>query len=275
MVREKVLLSRYYPERILLRFQEVISSFPEKPHMALVAGSGWEDVLEGKIIGEFSYPSLGIPFFSEVEGHAGKLYLLKNNNVLILLFSGRLHLYQGYSFSEVTLPVVFSYLAGAKTIILTNAVGSLSFSLPPGSIVLISDQLDLTFCPDPVFFSPPFFDEEIQEIFKKAGRDEDLILHRGVYAGVLGPSFETPAEIRFLSRFGDVVGMSTVKETKLASFLGLRVGGLSLVTNWGAGMSNSLLHHQEILEIASSLRPLLQKLLSSFIKEWIKNADCS
>jgi purine-nucleoside phosphorylase len=125
--------------------------------------------LEGKVL-RVSDSSLGIPFFPEVVGHAGKLYLLKNNNVPILLFSGRLHLYQGYSFLEVTLPVVFSYLAGVKVIILTNAVGSLSFSLPPGSIVLISDQLDFTFCPDPVFFSPPFFDEEIQEIFKKVGK---------------------------------------------------------------------------------------------------------
>jgi len=275
MVQEKVLLSRYYPEKILLRFQEVVSSFPEKPHLAIVAGSGWEAALEGEVIDEFSYPSLGIPFFPEVEGHAGKLYLLKNNNVPILLFSGRLHLYQGYSFLEVTLPVVFSYLAGVKAIILTNAVGSLSYFLPPGSVVLISDQIDFTFYPDPIFFSPPLFDEEIQEVFKKAGKEEGIMLYQGVYAGVLGPSFETPAEVRCLSHFGDVVGMSTVKETKLASFLGLKVGGISLVTNWGAGMSNSLLHHQEVLEVASSLQAFLQKLLSSFVKEWIKNANCS
>ncbi|HXL01617.1 MAG TPA: purine-nucleoside phosphorylase [Candidatus Atribacteria bacterium] len=275
MVREQALLSRYYPEKILLRFQEIISSFSEKPQLAIVAGSGWEETVKGELIGEFSYPYLGIPFFTEVEGHAGKLCLLKKNDFTFLLFSGRLHLYQGYSFFEITLPVVFSYLAGVEAIILTNAAGSLSFSLPPGSVVIITDQVDFTFYPDPILLPPPFFDEKIQEIFKKAGRKGSITLNQGVYTGVLGPSFETPAEIRFLSRSGDMVGMSTVKESKLASFLGLKVGGISLVTNWGAGMSGSLIHHQEVLEIAVSLQPLLQRLFSSFLEEWSKNADRS
>lgn len=275
MVGGRALLSRYYPEKIVLEFQEIISFFPEKPRLAIVAGSGWDEVVEGELIDEFSYPSLGIPFLPEVEGHAGKLQLLKKNNFIFLLFSGRLHLYQGYSFFEVTLPVLFSYLAGVEAIILTNAAGSLSFSLPPGSVVLISEQVDLTFYPDPILLSPPFFDEKVQEVFKKAGKKEGVFLHQGVYTGVLGPCFETPAEVRFLSRFGDMVGMSTVKESKLASLLGLRVGGVSLITNWGAGITGSFLRHQEVLQVASSLQDPLQRLFSSFLEEWSKNANCS
>lgn len=275
MVREQALLSRYYPDKTLLKFQEIISSFSKKPRLAIVAGSGWGEIVEGELINELSYSSLGIPFFTEVEGHAGKLRLLKKNNLTFLLFSGRLHLYQGYSFFEATLPVLFSRLAGVEAIVLTNSAGSLSFSLPPGSVVIIDDQVDLTFYPDPILFSPPFFDKEIQEIFKKVGKEEGITLNQGVYVGVLGPSFETPAEVRFLSRFGDMVGMSTVKEAKLASLLGLRIGGISLVTNWGAGMSSSFLHHQEVLQTAASLQPLLHRLFSSFLEEWGKNANRS
>lgn len=275
MVGGQALLSRYYPEEILLKFQEIISSFSEKPQLAVVAGSGWSEVIEGELVDEFSYPSLGIPFLPEVEGHAGKLRLLKKDNFSFLLFSGRLHLYQGYSFFEVTLPVLFSHLAGVKDIILTNAAGSLSFSLPPGNVVLIADQVDLTFYPDPILLFPPIFDEKIQQVFKKMGGKEGVFLHQGVYTGVLGPCFETPAEVRFLSRFGDMVGMSTVKESKLASFLGLRVGGVSLITNWGAGINSSFLHHREVLQVASSLRDSLQQLFSSFLEEWSKDANCS
>ncbi|MGQ9746794.1 MAG: purine-nucleoside phosphorylase [Candidatus Caldatribacteriaceae bacterium] len=268
MELEKALLHSLYPPETLEKYTQISSLFPKKPLVSIIAGSGWGQVVKGREVVVLSYQEIGFPFHREVEGHPGVVRLVEENGIPFLVFEGRLHLYQGYHYRDSVLPVIFSFLCGAKTLICTNAAGSLHRSVPPGVICLLVDQIDFTFIPDPpTFLKRPFFSEKLRNIMHEVVKKKNVPIVEGTYVGVLGPSFETPAEIRMFARFGTVIGMSTVKEVKVANNLGLPVCGISLVTNWGSGLAHIPLSHQEVLTTSTRLKPLLGEILGAFIQE--------
>lgn len=266
MVLGKALLLRLYPESILAHLEGVARTIAARPQCAVVAGSGWGGYDRGEVEEVISFSDLHPSLRTGVFGHQGVFRFVRLGEKVFLFVEGRVHLYEGYGLSEVLLPLTFIYLLGVRTVVLTNAAGSLSPFLPPGSILVLSDQIDWTFVPDSL--PQARFDERLQEIALSCARRSDLEATWGVYVGVLGPSFETAAEIRMLGYFGGhAVGMSTVKEAKFATGLGMKVLGLSLITNWGTGLSSSPLSHEEVLSLAELKKPALHTFLHNLVAE--------
>ena len=215
-------------------------------------------------------------------GHAGKLVTGKLAGIDIMVLSGRAHYYEGYTAAQVTFGVRELARRGVKRIIVTNAAGGINPAYRPGELVLISDHINLMGVnplvgpnvtgPDDEPLGPRFPDMseayslEYREIARKAGKELGLDLKEGVYAGMLGPSYETPAEIRYLRTIGaDLVGMSTVPEVVAAHHLGMKVLAISCVTNMAAGILPGKLVHQEVLETGARVRDTLLKLLSAIV----------
>jgi purine-nucleoside phosphorylase len=220
---------------------------------AIVLGSGLGFFTESVPCGfSLEYSAIeGMPA-SSVPGHAGRFVLARLGSKPLLIAQGRVHLYEGWSAGEVVRHIQFMHKAGIRRIILTNAAGSLNPLFEPGSWMSISDHINLT-GESPLRGGPNFFDmsnvysQRLRGIFTAAARDSSQPLHHGVYAAMPGPQFETPAEIRMLSRLGaDAVGMSTVHEAIQASALGMEVAGISCLTNWAAGLSPSPLSYEEV-----------------------------
>lgn len=273
MVLGKALLLRLYPENVLVHLEGMAHAIAAKPQCAIVAGSGWGGYGGEGVERVISFSELHPLLRTGVFGHQGVFRLVRLGEKTFLFVEGRVHLYEGYRLSEVLLPLTFMYLLGVRTVVLTNAAGSLSPFLTPGSILVLSDQIDWTFVPD--FLPRARFDEKLQEIALSCARRSGLEAARGVYVGVLGPSFETAAEIRMLGYFGGhAVGMSTVKEAKLATGLGLKVLGLSLITNWGTGLSSSPLSHEEVLSLAELKKPVLHTFLHNLATEILYENCC-
>lgn len=239
------------------------------PSTALVLGSGLGTFVE-QVEVLFRIPCQEVPGLpiSTVPGHAAQIVGAKVGRQPWLLFHGRVHLYEGRSAQEVTAGVRLAAALGAQTLILTNAAGTLNPAHPPGDWMQLTDHLNLTGT-SPLLGGPNFIDmtttytPELIDQFAQMAGERRLQLHRGVYAGLLGPQYETPAEIRMLQTLGaDAVGMSTVLEAIQARALGLRLAGFSCLTNWAAGIQNSPLSHHEVLETgrqaAQALCGLLQ-----------------
>ncbi|MDP9067580.1 MAG: purine-nucleoside phosphorylase [Actinomycetota bacterium] len=209
---------------------------------------------------------------STVAGHEGALYAGEIAGAGVLLFSGRVHLYEGHDASTVTRWVSLAVEAGCDTIILTNAAGGIRPDLQVGTPYLISDQLNLTGTSPligPHDGRGPRFPSMI-EVYDPAlralAREVDPTLGEGVYAGLLGPAYETPAEVRMLATLGaDFVGMSTVLEAIMARYLGARVLGLSLVTNLAAGLSTEEPTHEEVARVGAGAAGPIHALLRQLI----------
>ncbi|HVE15436.1 MAG TPA: purine-nucleoside phosphorylase [Chthoniobacterales bacterium] len=236
------------------------SSLPESleafgARTAIVLGSGlnsFADALE--IEATIPYDTIpGLPA-SNVPGHAGAFALARVNGHPLLLARGRVHLYEGWTAREVTTSVRLFHRLGIHRVILTNAAGTLNASFPPGQWMMLSDHLNLT-TTTPLLGGPNFIDlteaysRKLREIFRSAATEAGIPLHEGVYASLLGPQYETPAEVRMLRTLGaDAVGMSTVLETIQARALGLEVAAFSCLTNWAAGISGENLSHEEVTD---------------------------
>lgn len=246
--------------------------------VALVLGSGlgaFADELEDAT----AVPYSEIPGFARptVEGHAGRLVIGRVGAVAVAAMQGRFHFYEGYTLEEVTFPVRVLALLGAKSLVLTNAAGGLNNSYEQGSLVLISDHLNLMgtnalLGPNDERFGPRFpdmtevYDREYQEAAIAESREMGLELRRGVYAALTGPSYETPAEIRMLRLLGaDAVGMSTVPEAIVARQMGLRVLGFSCITNMAAGVLDKPINHEEVIETGERVRETFAGLLRRVI----------
>jgi purine-nucleoside phosphorylase len=254
------------------------SRVQEEVRVALVLGSGlgaFADTLEGA----HAIPYEEIPGFarSTVEGHAGRLVVGRAEGVPAAVMQGRFHFYEGYSLEEVTFPVRALGLLGAKSLVLTNAAGGLNNSFSEGALIVISDHLNLMGASplrgrnDPRF-GPRFpdmthvYDQEYQELAVREAHALGLELRRGVYAGLPGPSYETPAEIRMLRLLGaDAVGMSTVPEAIVARQMGLRVLGISCITNMAAGVLDRPINHEEVIETGERVRETFAALLGRVI----------
>lgn len=241
--------------------------------MAIVLGSGLYSLVKSpprrNVIPYDEIAGLPHP---NVQGHAGRFVLAEIAGAPIVCAQGRAHLYEGCSARQVAAGVRFLARAGIERLILTNAAGSLRPDFAPGSWMMISDHLNLTGA-TPLAGETEFVDLtnayslSWRQRFAEAARAARITLHEGVYAGLLGPQYETPAEVRMLRSLGaDAVGMSTVCETIQARALGLEVAGFSCLTNWAAGLNQIPLSHNEVLSVAetssSQLRDLLEVALS-------------
>lgn len=253
-------------ERLQESADFINSKIKKAPKIGVVLGSGlgeFADSLEDKI----EIPYQEIPGFKKttVVGHAGKLVVGSINGVQVAVMQGRNHAYEGHSIEEVVLPVRVLGKLGVESLILTNAAGGINTSYKPGQLVLINDHINLTGM-NPLL--GPNIDElgtrfpdmsyawnpELREIAKKAAAGIDYDLVDGVYAGVLGPCYETPAEVRMLRTLGaDVVGMSTVAENIAAVHMGVKVLGISCVTNMAAGIEKGELSHDDIKDQAAQV----------------------
>jgi purine-nucleoside phosphorylase len=254
-----------------------------RPKIALVLGSGL-----GEFADEFTsatrIPYSKIPQFphSTAIGHAGQLVIGKVEGVAVVAMQGRVHLYEGYSAKEVAFPLrVFGRL-GVKAVILTNAAGGIKEGFTQGRLVSISDHINLQGTnpltgPNEEKFGPRFpdmtmaYDREFRELVRREAAGLGIDLGEGVYAGLAGPSYETPAEIRHLRTIGaDLVGMSTVPEVIAARHGGMRVLGISCVTNAAAGILDQPLDHDEVLATAERVKGQFIGLLRAIIPAMAK-----
>ena len=248
------------------------------PQIAIVLGSGL-GAFADKLESATRIPYARIPNFprSTAIGHAGQLVVGKSATVAVAAMQGRVHLYEGYSPAEVAFPMrVFARL-GIVAAILTCAAGGIAGSLEPGDLVILRDHINLLgrnplTGPNDDRFGPRFPDmsEAYCKSFRTIALEEERRLgieaHEGVYAAVPGPSYETPAEIRYLRTIGaDLVGMSTVPEVIAARHMGIRVLGISCVTNMAAGVSDEPLHHGEVLETGRKVSKGLIALLRAVL----------
>jgi purine-nucleoside phosphorylase len=186
----------------------------------------------------------------------------------LLIAQGRVHLYEGHRADGVTAATRFLAECGVRRLILTNAAGTLNRAHPPGDWMMLTDQLNLTGA-SPLLGGPNFVDlseiysRRLRGLFTRAAADEKMPLHEGVYAGLVGPQYETPAEIRMLARLGaDAVGMSTVLEAIQARALELEVAGFSCLTNWASGISEGPLSHAQVLETGLAAAASFERLLA-------------
>jgi purine-nucleoside phosphorylase len=242
------------------------------PDLAIVLGSGLGDFAQ-HIDTHLSLDAEDIPHYPvpRVAGHHGKVILGSYAHHSLILIKGRVHRYEGHSPDAVTFYVHLLAALGIKTLILTNAAGGINLYFNPGDLCLITDHLDLTFTrlSFPYRFRRPYvvYDNALMRLIEHAALQHRIALHRGIYAGVLGPSYETKAEIRMLERMGaDMVGMSTVVEASVAAALGLRVAALSLITNKAAGLSPEKLSHEEVQLIAHQSKEKFSALMKAILE---------
>ena len=258
--------------------EQIRSSTKARPSVAIVLGSGL-----GAFADELTEPtSLAykeIAGFAQatVEGHAGRLVIGKAGEVPIAAMQGRFHFYEGYPLEDVTFPIRVLKLLGVRTLILTNAAGSLNTEFTPGSLMVISDHINLMGV-NPLIganddrFGPRFpdltstYDPDLQSIVIEEAKAMNIDMRRGVYAALTGPSYETPAEIHMVRTLGaDAVGMSTVPEAIVARHMDLRVIGISCITNLAAGVSDRPIDHSQVIATGERVRAQFTELLRRVI----------
>ena len=233
-------------------------------------GSGLSTLAEAVTVErEVTFADVGLPV-SSVPGHAGKFVFGQLDQSPVLLMKGRVHLYEGHPPRTVTAGIRWLAQQGVRRLILTNAAGSINRSFQPGTWMMLADHLNLTGAsplegPDFIDLSAAY-DPAWRAGFRAAAAASNILLHEGVYAGLRGPQFETPAEIRMLKSLGaDAVGMSTVLETIQARSLGLTVTAFSCLTNWATGISPTPLDHHAVLTTGQRAAPTLIGLLTQVI----------
>jgi purine-nucleoside phosphorylase len=268
-----------YSERLSALEAAVRARTDLRPRLGIVLGSGLgglADVLEEVTAIPFSelpgWPAASAP------GHAGRLLLGTLEGLPVVCLHGRLHIYEGNSERLVVEPVLLMGRLGASAVLLTNAAGGVNFDYPPGTLMLIADHLNLTgrnpmIGPNDDTLGPRFPDlvdawsPRLRALMRQAAVDSGIRVEEGVYAGLLGPSYETPAEVRSLRTLGaDAVGMSTVLEAIAARWSGLELVGVSLVTNPGAGVTGDPLSHEEVLAAAAEAGPRFIALVRRFVQ---------
>lgn len=250
------------------------------PAIGLILGSGlgeFADSLERKIT--ISYEAL--PHFphSSVPGHAGRLVLGYRGTVPVVAMQGRVHFYEGYTAQQVGFPARVLCRLGIGALVVTNAAGGINLGFSVGDLMAITDHLNLAgyhplVGPNDEKLGPRFpdmsqaYDPKLLEVLRAAAKREQVTLREGVYASLSGPSYETPAEIRMLRTLGaDAVGMSTVPEVIVAAHMGVRVVGISCITNLAAGIGTQKLSHAEVSETAFRVKGVFARLLGRFLDE--------
>jgi purine-nucleoside phosphorylase len=256
------------------------------PSLGIILGSGLGGFAT-QVMDAVSIPYADIPHFpqSTVAGHSGKLVLGTIGGVAVAVMQGRVHAYEGYAMDQVTFPARVLGLLGCRKLIVTNAAGGIRANIPQGSLVAISDHINLTGMNaaagpnEPRFACGPdagqrFFDmttaysPALRKLAIAEAEKQKIPLSEGVYLAVLGPSFETPAEIRAFRTLGaDLVGMSTVHEVIVARHMGIEILGVSLVTNMAAGVSGETIHHEDVMEIGRRVERQFTGLLTALVPQ--------
>ncbi|MCM1045941.1 MAG: purine-nucleoside phosphorylase [Candidatus Gastranaerophilales bacterium] len=249
------------------------------PQAAIVLGSGLGDYAKDiRVEREISYAEIeGFPV-STVPGHDGKFIFGYLEEIPVVCMKGRVHYYEGYDVTDVVLPMRLMKLLGAKILFLTNAAGGVNGSFHAGDLMLIKDHIS-AFAPNPLIGAnieelgtrfpdmSQVYDLKLQDVIRQKAKENGIYLQEGVYAQMTGPSFESPAEIKMLRLLGcDAVGMSTVVEAIAAVHCGMRVCGISCISNLAAGMSGRPLNHEEVQEAADLAAPRFRKLVTESVK---------
>ncbi len=261
----------------------VLAQTPLQPRVAITLGSGLAPLADA-VQNTVRIPYTDIPHFPKptVEGHPGRMIIGHLGQVPIVIMQGRVHYYEGYTLPEVTFYVRVLRLMGVEILILTNAAGGLNPRFQPGDLMLIEDHINLPglvghsplWGPNDERFGPRFppmnkaYDRRLRQLAQEAAERRGMILQRGVYVGLGGPAFETPAEVRMLRSWGgDAVGMSTVHETVTAVHAGMRVLGISTITNIAVDHvdAEEEADHEEVLETGQQVAPRLASLLQDIV----------
>ncbi|GHU45941.1 purine nucleoside phosphorylase [Clostridia bacterium] len=270
-------------EKLFKIYDDIKSHIPSKPRLALVLGSGlggFADSIDAEKI--IPYEKIRDFPVSTAPGHAGRFIFGDINcgggiNIPAVVMQGRIHYYEGYHISDTVLPIRLMRLMGAEKLLLTNAVGSINTSFRPGDFMLICDHIS-SFVPNPLAGAnferlgvrfPDMSDVYSRTLREKikAAKPHDVVMHEGVYVQTSGPSYESPAEIRMFRESGaDVVGMSTVTEAIAARHCGFEVAGLSAVSNFGCGVTEEKLSHQDVLDMAEKIGPRFESLIKAAVK---------
>lgn len=271
------------PAMLYDRLQEAVAAIRKRapgrvPKVGVVLGSGlgsFADTLQDAV--SIAYSEL--PHFphASVPGHAGRLVLGTLEGEPLVVMQGRVHFYEGHSGDQVIFPIRALCALGIRTLVVTNAAGGIHADFRPGDLMVITDQLNLSGWnpltgPNDDRLGPRFPDmtrayaPELVALLEETGREAGVLLRRGVYAHTAGPTYETPAEIRMLRTLGgDAVGMSTVPEVIAAVHMGVRVAGVSCITNFGAGLGDKPLTHEDVSEVARMSAARFSSLLTRFL----------
>ncbi len=276
MPRRKIMLP--ITQQLTQASSEITKRCSVIPRVAIVLGSGlgaFGDQIDDRVV--IPYPDiLGMPV-PRVQGHAGQLVLGHVGDVPVVIMQGRAHMYEGFSAQESVFGVRLMLRLGAQYVIITNAAGGISELFATGDLMLISDHINLTgqnclLGPNDENLGPRFpdmtsaYDPELNALAERLAVEHGQRLRKGVYAGVLGPCYETPAEIRMLQRIGaHAVGMSTVQEVIAARHMGARILGISCITNMAAGISEAPLSHGEVRDTADRVAGRFAVLLNQVI----------
>jgi purine-nucleoside phosphorylase len=262
------------------------SQCPLKPRIGLILGSGLGSFVD-KIEQVWSQPYSEIPHFgsTSVEGHKGRLILGHLGKVPVVVLQGRIHYYEGHSMNEVVFPTRTMAMLGIEALVVTNAAGGLSKRMRAGDFMAITDHINLM-GDNPLKgknmdqLGPRFpdmseaYDKRLTKHVQQIGKKSKLRMTSGVYIGLAGPTYETPAEVRYLQKVGgQAVGMSTVPEVIAANHFGLRVCGISCITNPAAGISKVKLSHEDVTATAKKIEPKFQKLISTLVETIAKDLD--
>ena len=266
-------------EKLMRCFESLRKKTDFVPEIALVLGSGLGAYADERVDIEQAVDYSDIDGFplSTVPGHKGRFVFGTVKGVNVAVMQGRVHYYEGYPITDVVLPARVLALMGAKVLFLTNASGGINSDLNAGDFMLIRDHISL-FVPNPLVSEnieglgtrfpdmSNVYDNALCDVILDTAKGLDIPLKQGVYAQLTGPSFETPAEIRMLGRLGvDAVGMSTVVEAIAAHHAGLKICGISCVSNKAAGISETPLTHEEVQETANKAAPLFKALIDESI----------
>lgn len=265
-------------EKLLKCYESVRKKIDFQPEIALVLGSGLGNYAESMdVVAALSYNEIEDFPVSTVEGHKGRFIFGYIENVPVVCMQGRVHYYEGYPMTDVVLPIRLMKMMGAKVLFLTNAAGGLNYDFLPGDFMMITDHI-MNFVPSPLIGKnieelgarfPDMSDvykKDLQEIIRNAARELDIKLQEGVYIQLTGPNFETPAEVRMCRILGaDAAGMSTAAEAVAANHMGMKVCGISCITNLGCGMLEQPLSHHEVQETADQVAVQFEALVTKAI----------
>lgn len=270
-------------EKLMRCYASVREKVDFKPRVALVLGSGLGNYGEQIEISQvLDYHEIeGFPV-STVPGHKGRFLFGYVDDVPVVAMQGRVHYYEGYPMTDVVLPIRLMKLLGAGILFLTNAAGGVNPEFSAGDFMLIKDQI-ASFVPSPLIganleeLGPRFcdmsevYDKDLQEIIRKTAKDLGIPLQEGVYIQLTGPNFETPAEVKMCRTLGaDAVGMSTACEGIAANHMGMKICGISCISNLACGLTDQPLSHQEVQETADRVAPLFEKLVTASIVNMAK-----
>ena len=265
-------------ERLLRCYEGIRDRIPFSPKVALVLGSGLGDYADSAAVeGVLDYHDIeGFPV-STVSGHKGRFVFAYVGGVPVVMMQGRVHYYEGYPMEDVVLPIRLMKLMGAEVLFLTNAAGGVNFDFHPGDFMMITDQI-ANFVPSPLIGPnidqlgerfcdmSQIYDRGLCQVIRDTARELGISLQEGTYIQLTGPNFESPKEVRMCRILGaDAVGMSTACEAIAANHMGMRICGISCISNLGCGMTEQPLSHEEVKETGDRVAPLFKQLVTGAI----------